>query len=431
MTNALGCARLLSGNHSLLAHSRLVRNWLPGKLSSYPKFFGPYPPHSPALHDDTDPSSLGPVRVWTDSSAFDNGLDSCVCGAAWISSHGASGHARVIDHPSSNNVAETVAVAMALLSWRHSDVLIHTDSRYVLGLVNGGLLSMERDGWPEESFSLCPPRPPSAPVFDLDSPFVSSTLLHRYLLYLLRSHDGYVQFKWVKAHAGDTHNALADALAKEAALSSHHLFSVASVSIPPNWVDAGPVLNHQSLAFLTDSVVSATVPRPLLDDKSFDTRSRWTEWASGFSSSWLDASHHLPNIWKVNIPTQLRELLWKEINSSLPLGCSWASKVKLGDPCPCNGSPVNYVYIWMRPRCEHTNGQRAIRCRCGSTLSLSHIWKGCLSYDMAPFRDLLESKLRSLVYLSTPTTSPDGWMGGDMWFPLVPPGSPPPSRTWP
>ena len=139
----------------------------------------------------------------------------------------------------------------------------------------------------------------------------------------------------------------------------------------------------------------------------------------GFSSGWLDASHHLPNIWKINVPTQLRELLWKEINSSLPLGHSWASKTKLGDPCPCNGSPINYIHIWVRPRCEHTNGQRAIRCRCGSSLSLSHIWKGCRSYNMDPFRVLLESKLRSLVYLQTTTTSPDQWMSGDMWFPLV------------
>ena len=419
MTNALGCARLLTGSHSLLAHSKLIRGWAPEKLSAYPKYFSPYLPHTPASHDDLDPVCADPVRIWTDGSAFDNGIDSCVCGAAWVSSHGASGHARVIDSPSSNNIAETVAITMALLSWRHSDLLIHTDSKYVLGLVNGGLLSMERDGWPDESFSLCPPRPPSAPSRDLCDPFVSSTLLHRYLLYLLRSHDGYVQFKWVKAHAGDALNSQADSLAKEAALSSRHFFSVASISIPPNWVDAGPVLNHQSLAFLTDSIVLATVPRPLLDDKSSDTRSRWCDWASGFSSCWLDAAHHLPNIWKINIPTQLRELLWKEINSSLPLGHSWASKVRLGDACPCNGSPVNYIHVWVHPRCEYTNGQRAIRCRCGSSLSLSHIWKGCRSYDMSPFRDLLENKLRSLVYLSAPTTTPDKWMGGDMWFPLI------------
>ena len=419
MKNALGCARLLTGNHSLLAHSKLIRDWHPEKLSAYPKYFSPYPPHTPASHDEWEPSCPGPVRIWTDGSAYDNGLDSCVCGAAWVSSHGASGQARVLDTPSSNNVAETVAVAMALLSWRHCDILIHTDSKYVMNLVNGGLLSSERDGWPNESFSLCPPRPPSAPDFDLDDPYVSSVLLHKYLLYLLRSHDGYVQFKWVKAHADDAYNSLADTFAKEAALSSHHFFSVASISVPPNWVDTGPVLNHQSLAFLTESIVLATVPKPLLDDKSFDVRSRWNAWASGFSSNWLDATHHLPNIWKVNIPTQLRELLWKEINDSLPLGRSWATKIKLGDPCPCDGSPVNYVHIWVRPRCEHTNGQRAIRCRCGSSLNLSHIWNGCRSYDMEPFRNLLEKKLRSLVYLSTATTSPDRWLGGDMWFPLI------------
>ena len=419
MSNALGCACILTGSHSLLAHSKLIRDWPPEKLSYYPKFFSPYLPHSPASHDDHAPSSVDPIQVWTDGSAYDNGLDSCVCGAAWVSSHGASGSARVIDSCSSNNIAETVAVAMALLSWRHSDIVIHTDSRYVLDLINGGLLSMERDGWPDESFSLCPPRPPSAPDFDLPDPFVSSTLLHRYLLYLLRSHDGYVQFKWVKAHAGDANNSLTDALAKDAALSSPHFFSVASIRIPPNWIDSGPVLNYQSVAFLTDTIVSATAPRPLLNDKSLDARCRWNNWAIGFSSGWLDASHHLPNIWKVNIPTQLRELLWKEINSSLPLGHSWASKAKLGDPCPCNGSPINYIHVWVCPRCEHTNGQQAIRCRCGSPLSLSHIWKGCRSYNMDPFRALLESKLKSLVYLQTTTTSPDQWMSGDMWFPLV------------
>ena len=38
---------------------------------------------------------------------------------------------------------------------------------------------------------------------------------------------------------------------------------------------------------------------------------------------------------------------------------------------------------------------------------------------MTPFRDLLQEKLRSLVYLDVPTVSPDRWMGGDMWFPLI------------
>jgi len=38
---------------------------------------------------------------------------------------------------------------------------------------------------------------------------------------------------------------------------------------------------------------------------------------------------------------------------------------------------------------------------------------------MDPFYSILRKKLRSLVYLITPTTNPDVWFSGDMWFPLL------------
>src|SRR5258706_4121974 len=127
---------------------------------------------------------------------------------------------------------------------------------------------MEPQGWPDGRPPLRPPRPLDAPVSpDLPALVFSDTLLC-YLLYLLRSHDGYIEFKWVKAHDGDVMNSLADELAKQAALSFSHVFSLASISIPPNCVDEGPVLNHQSLSFLTGSVVSRTVIQPAMDDKS-------------------------------------------------------------------------------------------------------------------------------------------------------------------
>src|SRR5258706_1285701 len=251
MTNVLGCARLLTGSHSLLAPSRLIRPWSTYQLDNNPSKFGPYPAHVLAEHDDIAPTCLHTVRLWTYGSSFSNCIDSCLAGAAWASSHGASGSAKLLDAPLSNNVAEVVAVVLALLSWRHSDLLIHTDSCYVLNLVNGDLLAMERDGWTDSCISLHPPRPWDAPP-SLDLPVaVSSDTLLRFLLYLLRSHDGYVEFKWVKAHNGDVMNSLADQLAKQAALSYSHIFSLASISVPPNWVDEGPVLNHQSLSFLT------------------------------------------------------------------------------------------------------------------------------------------------------------------------------------
>ncbi len=291
---------------------------------------------------------------------------------------------------------------------------------------------MERDGWADGHISLRPPRPRDAPPsFNLPTMVSSDTLL-RYLLYLLRSHDGYVEFKWVKAHNGDVMNSLADELAKQAALSYSQVFSLASISIPPNWVDDGPVLNHQSLSFLTGSVISGTVVHPVMGNKSTEFCRRWSYWASGFSTGWMDVSHHIPNLWKINIPTQLRELLWKEINDSLPLGRSWASKVRWGQCCPCANHGLDLDrpctsaahtlttrHVWIRPRCEASTGLQANRCRCGSVLSLAHIWKGCRSYDMDPFYSILQRKLRSLVYLVTPTTNPDVWFSGDMWFHLL------------
>ncbi len=38
---------------------------------------------------------------------------------------------------------------------------------------------------------------------------------------------------------------------------------------------------------------------------------------------------------------------------------------------------------------------------------------------MDPFYSILRKKLRSLVYLVTPTTNPDVWFSGDMWFHLL------------
>src|SRR5258706_13423967 len=197
MSNALGCARLLTSLHSLLAPSKLIRPWTALQLYNNPSKFGPYPTHDLAEHDDITPTTLSTVKLWTDGSAFNNGLDSCIAGAGWASSHGASGSARLLDALLSNNVAEVVAVVMALLSWRHSDLLIHTDSRYVLNLVNGDLLAMERDGWIDGSLSLRPPQPWDAPVSHNMPDMVSSTDLLHYLLYLLHSHDGYVDFTWV------------------------------------------------------------------------------------------------------------------------------------------------------------------------------------------------------------------------------------------
>ena len=278
---------------------------------------------------------------------------------------------------------------------------------------------MERDGWVDNHLSLIPPRNwPDQNDDKLPAPIHSANLF-KYLLYLLRSHDGYLSFKWIKAHNGDINNSRADELAKSAALSNYPTFSLASLCLPNNWVDTGPVLNNQSVQFLTEIIVKERTIFPALGNKSATFRRSWSEWASGESRAWLDVTHHIPNIWKINIPTQLRELLWKEINGSLPLGNSWMSRIQIGRLCPCNDSIVDYSHVWISPRCENTNGLRATICRCGATVSLAHIWKGCPSYNMSPFREKTRGLVKNLVYLDTPTTDPDRWMSGDMWFPLI------------
>ena len=420
MANAMGCARILTGKHSLLAPSKLVRDWTDIQLRNNPTKFRPYPDHVPAEHDDFLPTSVDTVHVWTDGSAFGNGLDSCVAGAAWVSSHGAEYSARIVDGPTSNNVAEVVAVVTALLSWRHTDMVIHTDSMYVLKLVKGNLLAMERDGWVEYVSSLRPPRPWTTDTPGSLPDIVSSINLLQHLLYLLRSHDGYLSFRWVKAHDGDINNSRADELAKSAASSDEHIFSLATLQTPDNWIDTGPVLNYQSVSFLTEAIIKRNHPEgPSLGVKTAGFRYAWSRWASGECEAWLDVAHHIPNIWTINVPVQLKELLWKEINGSLPLGSAWTSKVRLGQACPCNGGTIEYRHVWISPRCEHTNGLRAIKCRCGETVSLAHIWKGCSQYDMSPFREEVRRLIKKVVYLDTPTTDPDRWMSGDMWFPLI------------
>ena len=163
---------------------------------------------------------------------------------------------------------------------RHTDLVIHTDSKYVLRLVGGYLLSMERDGWIDDRLSLQTPDnwADLDPTIMPDS--VSSAIVLKYLLYLLRSHDGHISFRWIKAHNGDINNSRADELAKEAAQSSRHTsFSIASILIPADWVDTGPVLNHQTVQSLTEIIIKNRSVMPSLGDKSLPFRRSWSEWA--------------------------------------------------------------------------------------------------------------------------------------------------------
>ena len=179
------CLWVFSAPQSMLATSfHMLRAG--GKFS-----MAPYAPHALAVPGLLPPPLLLPVHVWTDGSALDNGLESCSAGAAWVTSSYISDSACLSGIPLSNNLAEVSAVIMALLSWPACSLHVHTDSSFVLHLVNGGLLSLERNGWPGFPWLRCSTGP---------SP-VSVSSLFQYLLFLLRSHDGPLFFSKAVSHS--------------------------------------------------------------------------------------------------------------------------------------------------------------------------------------------------------------------------------------
>ena len=183
-------------------------------------------------------------------------------------------------------------------------------------------------------------------------------------------------------------NNAVDLLAKQGLLpTSPHLF-VADITAPPRWVDDGPVLNNQSLAFLTDTVVASS-PSPFLSPKFASFSSSWFSYMLRVFSARLDPAEHAPLIWKINIPVGLRELLHKRVFSSLPIGDSWHGKLTLGQVC-----------------------------RCSATLSLEHIWASCPSYDLRSCLFILHDHFHSLHPDASLSAQPWLWPS-PAWFPLL------------
>ena len=105
-----------------------------------------------------------------------------------------------------NNRMEILAVIAGLEELKElgewmelGEVIVYSDSRYVVDAVNKGWARRwKANGWRKSS---------TAKALNPD--------LWERLLNLLDTHD--VTFKWVPGHSGDTGNSIADALAREAA----------------------------------------------------------------------------------------------------------------------------------------------------------------------------------------------------------------------
>ena len=325
------CIRVFTAPQSLVASLDLLRRNGPGPRRE------PYAPHAlppvPAL-----PLGSCHVDVWTDGSALDNGLEICTTGAAWISGTHISDMASLTGVPLSNNIAEVAAVLMALLSWPTSPLHIHTDSTFVLSLVHGGLLSLERNGWPSFPW-LCRTTGPTP---------LTLAGVFQHLLFLLRSHVGPLSFSKAVSHGSDEFNNAADFLANEARVSGR-AFSLSDLVTPPGWVDLHPMLHHQSLSFLTSYSMRSLLEPPLLSLRISPFADKWTILFQHTFNTRVDIARHLPLLWKICIPPGLRELLWKSIFGALPLGTSWRSVRDIGlSFCPCGRTePLDLFHIFM------------------------------------------------------------------------------------
>ena len=221
-----------------------------------------------------------------------------------------------------------------------------------------------------------------------DTTFASHRPLFQALLYAIRAHSGKLRFSWTRAHAEDEMNNCVDLLAKQGLLPQSPTLVVADITTPPQWVDNGPVLNNQSLAFLTDIVVASSPP-PFLSPKFASFSSSWFSYMARFFSARLDPTKHVPLLWKINIPISLQELLHKRILSSLPIGDTWRGKLSLRQTC-----------------------------HCGHTLSLEHVWASCPAYDLCPCLFVLHTHFQSLHPGQALSTQPWMWPS-PIWFPLI------------
>jgi len=373
MTGPMGCVRMFTAPCSIIT-GRIVKDaYKRSRVRTHMDDYKPALVACPRLQDtiiyDRD------IHIWTDGSAKNNGADMCSAGSAWVSDLQFSDKVSLTGAVLSNNVAEVAAVVLCLLAWRDAHVVIHTDSMFMLGLLKGGLLAMEQDGWGDapRHMSRGPPMP-----------------LLQYLLYLLWDRTGRIDFVKAKAHSDDVMNNLADTLANEGRVTGR-VFDVGSLWLPAGWVDASPVLCHQPLDYVTKLVMRARIQAPTSSLKFSSFLDRWVVTLGNIV---LDPGGHISRVWSLAIPEGLKEVLWKEMNGTQVLG-----------------------HRYYGTRLDKSDmGQF---CLCDCKMSLQHILLGCRSYKLQPLLEVLLDALHDVSPASSfKTLHLDAW-GHSPWFPLL------------
>jgi len=376
MDGPLGCVRVFTAPKSIIA-GRIVKDAY--KKTRVRDHMVDYVPAAPPVARQVDPITYDrDIHIWTDGSAKDNGTDVCSAGSAWVSDLQFRDAVSLTGAVLSNNVAEVAAIVLCLMAWRDAHVVIHTDSTFVLGLLTGGLLAMERDGWGDAPQHLS--RGPPTPLLQM-------------LLYLLRDRTGRLSFEKAKAHGDDNMNNLADKLANEGRLKGRVL-DISSLVIPGGWTDTAPVLCHQPLDFLTKLVVCARIGAPAKTLKFEAFSDRWMVTLGHMFGVVLDPGNHIGKVWSLTIPEGMKEVLWKEMNGALVLGHRYYGR-------------------------GHARSDMGRICLCGSEVTLGHILLGCDAYRLLPLMDSLLTVLGAMHPGSAfKTLSPDSW-GASPWYPLL------------
>jgi len=371
MDSPLGCIRIFTKPTSLLARStdalRTARGQSRANVLRYDNSLRAKPLAGAPVSTDI-------IHVWTDGSAKDNGLESCTAGAAWVSDLEMYDSVSLEGIPVTNNIAEVAAISLCLSAWRGYNIVIHTDSAYVLKLIKGNLLAMERDGWGD---------------FPRTGQSASSLPLFKHLLFLLRSHRGGVEFEKAKAHGDDIWNNRADFLANEGRVSGRP-YDLWSLATPDGWIDHQPVLAHQPLSYLTKLVVRDTVLPPLSYGKAAPFCDRWVVCMANMFGVYLDVDIYAPLVWRINVLLGFKETLWREMNQAQAIGHRYRGTKELMRTCPC-----------------------------GRELSLDHILLGCIRYDLSGLEQVLLDKLQDISpKVWHKSLRPDTWRPFP-WYPLL------------
>ena len=371
MSGPLGCVRIFTKPTSLLARSTDVLLTSRGRSRAGVIKYDNSLLAKPLAGKPVCPDAM---HIWTDGSALDNGLESCTAGAGWISDLEIYDCVSLTGIPMTNNIAEVAAITLCMSAWRGYNVIVHTDSTFVLGLMKGNLLAMERDGWGD---------------FSRSGQSASSLPLFKHLLFLLRSHGGSVDFVKAKAHGDDVWNNRVDALANEGRVSGRP-YDLWALFTPDGWIDHQPVLAHQPLSYLTKLVVRDTVVPPLARWKARAFCDRWVVSMAQIFEVYLDVDIYAPLVWKINVPLGFKETLWREMHQAQAIGHRYHSERSLMKACLC-----------------------------GRELSLDHILMGCIRYNLSTLERVLHDRLREMSpNVWHRSLHPDTWKPTP-WYPLL------------